>query len=167
MTDATFHTTREDLRKAESKVSQKNDGNVPADSEVSVMKVSKPYQVRKLQRIGLIIDLQSIVDENQPKPKSEIIAERQANLPLPDQPPVASDWNSSDASKVNVGSGGVESDVSYGGGSDGGLRNPATSESSVRTDGDALNTNASQPSGGVGRQGHDSLDGLPKDALKR
>ena len=40
MTDATFHTTREDLRKAESKVSQKNDGNVPADSEVSLMKVS-------------------------------------------------------------------------------------------------------------------------------
>ena len=44
MTDATFHTTREDLRKAESKVSQKNDGNVPADSEASLMKVSKPYQ---------------------------------------------------------------------------------------------------------------------------
>lgn len=110
---------------------------------------------------------QSIVDENQPKPKSEIIAERQANLPLPEQPPVASDWNSSDASKVNVGSGGVESDVSYGGGSESGLRNPATSESSVRTDGDALNTNASQPSGGVGRQGHDGLEGLPKDALKR
>lgn len=61
----------------------------------------------------------------------------------------------------------MESDVSYGGGSDAGLRNPATSESSVRTDGDALNTNASQPSGGVGRQGHDNLDGLPKDALKR
>ena len=61
----------------------------------------------------------------------------------------------------------MESDVSYGGGSDAGLRNPATSESSVRMDGDAFNKNASQPSGGVGRQGHDNLDGLPKDALKR
>ena len=61
----------------------------------------------------------------------------------------------------------MESDVSYGGGSESGLRNPATSESSVRTDGDALNTNASQPSGGVGMQGHDGLEGLPKDALKR
>lgn len=88
-------------------------------------------------------------------------------MPLPDQPPVASDWNSSDATKVNVGSGGVQSDVSYGAGSDGGLRGPATSDSSVRTDGDEFNKNAGQPSGGVGRQGHDGLDELPKDALKR
>lgn len=79
---------------------------------------------------------------------------------------MASDWNSADASKVNVGSGRVESDVSYGNGSDG-LRGPATSDSSVRTDGDAFNKHAGAPSGGVGRQGHDGLDGLPKDALKK
>lgn len=92
---------------------------------------------------------QSIIDKNS-KPKSEIIDERQANLPLPDQPPVASDWNSSDASKVNVGSGGVEEDISYGGGGSS-LKGPATSDSAEN----------------VGRQAHDNLDGLPKDAKKR
>ena len=75
---------------------------------------------------------------------------------------MASDWNSSDASKVNVGSGGVESDVSYGGD----IREPATSDSSARTDGDTFGKNTSQPQG-VGREGHDGLDGLPKDALKK
>lgn len=93
--------------------------------------------------------LQSIIDQNS-KPKSEIINERQANLPLPDQPPVASDWNSSDASKVNVGSGGVEEDVSYGGGGSS-LRGPAIGNSAEK----------------VGREAHDNLDGLPKDALKK
>ena len=39
MSDATFHTTREDLRKAESKVAQSHRGTVPADSDVSLMKV--------------------------------------------------------------------------------------------------------------------------------
>ena len=100
------------------------------------------------------------------KSKANIIEERRSNLPLPDQPPVASDWNSSDASKVNVGSGGVQSDVSYGGGSDS-LRGPATSDSSVRTDGQTFKQNSEQPSAGVGRQGHDGLDDLPKDALKK
>jgi hypothetical protein len=37
--------------------------------------------------------------------KEEIIRERQSNLPLPEQPPVASDWNSADERNVNVGSG--------------------------------------------------------------
>ena len=73
-----------------------------------------------------------------------------------------SDWNSADASKVNVGSGGVESDVSYGGD----IREPATSESAARTDGEAFNKNSDQPRG-VGREGHDGLGGLPKDALKK
>lgn len=99
------------------------------------------------------------------KSKSEIIDERQANLPLPEQPPVASDWNSADASKVNVGSGGVAEDISYGGGSDS-LRGPATSDSAVRTDGDEFNKNAGAP-GAVGREGHDNLDGLPKDTLAK
>ena len=108
---------------------------------------------------------QSVVDNNS-KPKSEIIEERRSNLPLPEDPPVASDWNSSDGSKVNVGSGGVQSDVSYGGGSDS-LRGPATSDSSVRTDGETFNKHSGQPSSGIGRQGHDNLDGLPQDAKKR
>lgn len=38
-TEETYHLTREDLRKAESKVSQKNDGVIPKDSEVSILKV--------------------------------------------------------------------------------------------------------------------------------
>ncbi|KAL9098838.1 MAG: hypothetical protein Q9163_005567 [Psora crenata] len=145
MSESTFHTTKEDIRKAESKVSQKNDGYVPSESEPSLMK--------------------SIVDENQDKSKSDIIEERRTNLPLPEQPPVASDWNSSDGSKVNVGSGGVESDISYGGGGDS-LREPATSDSSVRADGETLHNHAGAPNAGIGRQGHDHLDELPKDARK-
>ena len=166
MSDATFHTTREDIRKPESEVSKKNNGNVPSESEPSQMQVclliAGPSNSKSVK---LTVFPQSIIDQNS-KPKSEIIAERQANLPLPDQPPVASDWNSNDASKVNVGSGGVQSDISYGGGSDS-LRGPATSDSSARTDGEAYNKHSGQPSAGVGRQGHDNLDGLPKDALKR
>ncbi|KAL9612963.1 MAG: hypothetical protein Q9167_002492 [Letrouitia subvulpina] len=104
--------------------------------------------------------------DNSNRPKDEIINERQQNLPLPDQPPVQSDWNSADASKVNVGSGGVQSDVSYGGGSESGLRGPATSDSSLRTDGDSFGVNSSAP-GKVGREGHDELEGLPADAKKR
>jgi len=64
--------------------------------------------------------------------KAAIIAERQANLPLPEDPPAASDWNSSDARNVNVGSGAVESDISTGQGSTAGLRDPATEGSGVR-----------------------------------
>ena len=110
--------------------------------------------------------MQSIIDERQDKNKDEIIEERRSNLPLPEQPPVASDWNSSDASKVNVGSGGVESDISYGGGGSS-LRGPATSDSSVRTDGETFKKHSGEPNEAVGRQGHDSLDGLPKDALAK
>ena len=75
------------------------------------------------------------------KNKKDVIEERRSNLPLPDEPPVASDFNSADASTVNVGSGGVQSDLSYGGGSDS-LRGPATSDSGVRTDGESFNKNA-------------------------
>jgi hypothetical protein len=73
------------------------------------------------------------------------------NLPLPDQPPVASDWNSADATKVNVGSGAVEGDISTGPATDSGLREPATK-------GDAMDMSK------IGRQGKDNLDGPPKDA---
>ena len=58
----------------------------------------------------------------------------------------------------------MQSDVSYGGGSDS-LRGPATSDSSVRTDGETFEKNTEEPSGGMGREGKDNLDGLPKDAL--
>lgn len=44
--------------------------------------------------------------------KAQLIEERKAALPLPDQPPVASDFNSADQRTVNVGSGGVTSDAS-------------------------------------------------------
>ena len=54
--------------------------------------------------------------------------------------------------------------MSYGGDS---LRGPATSESSVRTDGEQLGKNTQDPNSGVGRQGKDNLDGLPKDALAK
>ena len=39
MSEQTFHTTRQDLRKAESKLSGKRGGNTPADSNMSQMKV--------------------------------------------------------------------------------------------------------------------------------
>jgi hypothetical protein len=40
MSDSTFHTTAQDIRKAESKVSQTHGGNPPANSDVSKMKVN-------------------------------------------------------------------------------------------------------------------------------
>ena len=75
---------------------------------------------------------------------------------------MASDWNSSDESKVNVGSGRVEEGMSYGNDA---LREPATGDSNARTDGNEFNKNTAAPSG-VGREGHDNLGGLPKDATK-
>lgn len=100
------------------------------------------------------------------KSKAKLIDERQSALPLPEQPPVASDWNSADARTVNVGSGGVESDVSYGNGSDSGLRGPATAESGVRISGDEFGKSTG-PSEDLGREGKDGLDKLPKDSLKK
>ena len=52
---------------------------------------------------------------------------------------------------MNVGSGGIQSDVSYGGGSDS-LRGPATSDGGAGT---------------IGRQAVEGLDGPPKDAAKK
>ena len=77
----------------------------------------------------------------QQESKQEKIDRVQANLPLPDDPPGPSDWNSADATTVNVGSGGISSDVTEGKGSSSGMRGPATAESSVRTDGQELKTN--------------------------
>lgn len=58
--------------------------------------------------------------------KDQKIAETQANLPLPDQPPKASDWQSADARTVNVGSGKQEGPIGTDAAAQSGLREPAT-----------------------------------------
>jgi tubulin gamma len=58
--------------------------------------------------------------------KDQKIAETQANLPLPDQPPTASDWQSADARNVNVGSGKQEGHIGTDAAAQSGLREPAT-----------------------------------------
>ena len=50
MSDSTFHTTREDIRKAESKLSQSNNGTIPASSEVAQMKVGSAFFSEALPR---------------------------------------------------------------------------------------------------------------------
>jgi hypothetical protein len=42
MSSETFHTSRDNLRKPESRISRAHDGKTPADSDVSKMKVSFP-----------------------------------------------------------------------------------------------------------------------------
>ncbi|KAA8907570.1 hypothetical protein FN846DRAFT_906599 [Sphaerosporella brunnea] len=79
MTDKTFHVTRESLRKLESQESRKYGGAVPPDSDASILK--------------------SIVDSNKPDPDSV-----KANLPLPEDPPAASDMKSAD-SRYHTGTG--------------------------------------------------------------
>ncbi|EFY92899.1 hypothetical protein J3458_004522 [Metarhizium acridum] len=61
-----------------------------------------------------------------PQSKADKIAEVQANLPLPEQPPTASDWQSADARNVNVGSGRTEAHIGTDKGAESGLREPAT-----------------------------------------
>ncbi|KAK5713026.1 hypothetical protein LTS12_027880, partial [Elasticomyces elasticus] len=78
-----FHITDQDLQKEESRFGSKN-------ADVSAMK--------------------SI--NNDKTDKSKEIDEHKANLPLPDQPPTASDWQSADERTVNVGSGGLEGPTS-------------------------------------------------------
>lgn len=77
--------------------------------------------------------MKSIVDQAE-KDKPQIIEERKANLPLPDDPPGKSDFNSADGRIVNVGSG----DVATG--------------------------NLTYEESGEGRQGAEGLSGLPNDA---
>ncbi|KZM22083.1 hypothetical protein ST47_g6811 [Ascochyta rabiei] len=74
-----------------------------------------------------------------------------SNLPLPEEPPVASDFNSSDARTVNVGSGGQAADISASGQGSSTLREPATTDSV----------------GAAGREGKDGLGGIPNDAVSR
>ncbi|RAO66148.1 uncharacterized protein BHQ10_002160 [Talaromyces amestolkiae] len=142
MSSSKFHGTTQELRKLESKVSRAHGGKTPADSDVSLMK--------------------SVLDSGTNKQKK--VEEAQKNLPLPEQPPVPSDWNSADQRAVNVGSGRVEGPVSGEGNS--ALRGPATVASSARVDGEEF-YKATEPLSGVGRQGQEGLDHLPKDALSR
>ncbi|PLB43478.1 hypothetical protein P170DRAFT_513842 [Aspergillus steynii IBT 23096] len=142
MSSNTFHTTTEDIRKAESKVANAHGGNIPKDSDVSAMK--------------------SVLENNNNKQAD--IDQTKANLPLPEQPPKPSDWNSADQRTVNVGSGRTEGPVSFEGNS--ALREPATAGSSVRESGDELHKNTA-PLNHVGRQAKEGLDGLPRDALAR
>lgn len=94
------------------------------------------------------------------KSKADIIDERKANLPLPDEPPVASDWNSADARTVNVKAGERQEELPNSDVSDTGLSGgPATKGSGAREESGA-------DLSGVGRQGKEGLDGLPKDAKK-
>jgi hypothetical protein len=81
------------------------------------------------------------------KGNTAAVKEAQSNLPLPEQPPVASDFNSSDPSTVNVGSGGQEASIASGGGS---LREPAIGRE-----------------GAAGREAKDGLGGIPNDAVSR
>lgn len=94
--------------------------------------------------------------------KSKEIENRKSNLPLPDQPPTESDWQSANARTVNVGSGSHEGPVS--GEHDAALHEPATAASSARISGEEYH-HETQPMSGVGRQGKDNLDGLPRDAI--
>ena len=86
------------------------------------------------------------------------------NLPLPEQPPLAADWQSFDQRPVDVGSGGVEGPIS--GEDDSALRDPSTVGSSVRESAQELHI-VTAPGGAVGRQGKEHLSGPPKDARAR
>ncbi|EHY53450.1 hypothetical protein HRR83_003655 [Exophiala dermatitidis] len=116
MSEQTFHTTSEDLRKQEARESKFHDGKTPKDSDTSAMKQLLSEQGDKAEEIDRV----------------------KANLPLPEQPVggASADLQSADQRTVNVGSGGVN--VKLGTGSASGLRDPATAESSARVDGEEL-----------------------------
>lgn len=150
MSDSTFHLTKEDVRKPQANASQSNSGNVPGDSDAAQAQVRaddlSPNVCKKNKKL---IYPKSIVDQAN-QSKADVINERVAGLPKPEQPPVASDFNSADPSTVSVGSGGI---------SGGTNPEPSTGHSSVRVDGDANKVNTA-PHGGV-REG--AQGGLPND----
>lgn len=88
---------------------------------------------------------------NMVQPRPDKIEETKANLPLPEQPPVASDWQSADATRVNVSSGREEGNPGTDAAASTGLKSPATQ-------------GTDQDMSKVGRQGKDNLSGPPKDA---
>lgn len=83
-----------------------------------------------------LTNIQQLMSEQESK--QDQIDRVKANLPLPDDPPVAADLQSADARTVNVGSGGVNAKLGTGGSA---LREPATAESSARVDGDVYSKN--------------------------
>lgn len=93
------------------------------------------------------------------KSKAEIIEERRAALPLPEEPPVTSDFNSASSALTGSGSGSI-SDPSFSRGNDA-LRGPATGESAARSN--AASTNLQGQ--GVGREAEEG--GIPNDAVAR
>ncbi|KAM5352235.1 hypothetical protein ACJ41O_004958 [Fusarium nematophilum] len=66
-----------------------------------------------------------------PQSKDQKIADTQANLPLPEQPPTASDWQSADARTVNVGAGREEGRIGTDAAARSGLRGPSTQGEAV------------------------------------
>lgn len=153
--------TKQDVRRAEHEESAGHKaGNIPAGSDAAAMQVSG-WEYCTMH--GTCADLfpQSMMDK-QNQNKGDVIEERKSGLPLPDQPPVKSDFNSADASTVNVGSGGVSDTFSTGNDA---LREPATGDSAVRTDGDAFKTNTKAQ--GVGRENAEGLGAIPNDAVAR
>ncbi|PGH11539.1 hypothetical protein AJ79_04796 [Helicocarpus griseus UAMH5409] len=141
-TEKTFHTTKEDIRKAEAAVAGSHGGKLPKDTDISAMK--------------------SVIDSQTDKAK--VIEERKANLPLPEQPPAASDLKSADIRTTGGGSG-ARSGIGPGE-SETGLQEPATADSGVRTSGEQFKKNTA-PLSQVGREGKEGLEGLPKDARSR
>lgn len=159
-TEESYHLTKEDIKKAESKSSNAHGGSVPAGSNAAIEQVC-----RKVSYCIALVNLtnlpQSMVDKADQN-KADIIAERQGNLPLPEQPPKASDFNSGDASTVNVGSGRFAGGVSYGNDA---LNDNTSAESAARVDGNAFKANTAGQ--GVGREAVEGLGGLPDDAVAR
>jgi len=83
------------------------------------------------------------------------IAKNQANLPLPEDPPKASDFNSADQRVTGTGNGAIEGHAGTDAHSDLGLGpGPATKGSDADMS-------------AIGREGKDNLKGPPRDAAAR
>ncbi|KAK4251707.1 hypothetical protein C7999DRAFT_27784 [Corynascus novoguineensis] len=89
-----------------------------------------------------------------PESKAEKIDRVKANLPLPEQPPAASDLKSANM-KTTSSEGLSPGDISTGPGITAGLREPATKPS------EEIDMS------GIGRQGKEGLSEPPKDARSR
>lgn len=138
--------TKEDVRKPESQASKAHGGNVPADSPAAAAQVPFLPPKRPPNLLTHCLSLQSIVDSAGDKSKAQLINERQANLPLPDQPPAAPDTASGSAAG-SIGSG-------------------AQPTGGFSKGDDALRTaTGAESQAGVGREG--IVGGLPNDAATR
>jgi hypothetical protein len=88
-----------------------------------------------------------------PESKADKIDRVKADLPLPEQPPAASDMKSANM-KTTSSTGVSAGDVSTGAGVTSGLREPA-----AKASGDV-------DMSGIGRQGKEGLEKTPKDARR-